>query len=347
MTIQPKVSIIIPVYNVEKYIEQCARSVFEQTYENLEIIFVNDCTPDKSMEIAKRVLEEFPNRKPQTKFINNSRNRGSAMTRQNGMDNSTGYYTIHCDSDDWMDTRMIELLVNKAQEEDADITICDFYVVKQKARLYKMNVPDEPIECMRKLLEGLMHAGLWSKLIKKSLYEDYQVKHTEGLNEREDLSVMYKLMYHARKIAYLPEPLYFYRNVPRPYTSVLPKTKLENCLQLMEQMDEFRSQHPTLPPEVTQAFIYQKAQIKMLVSLYGDRSELKRVNELLREATFKDAMTHPQSTLTHKINWIFETLRFTPGVLFIRLLAKTRAKLLIIRGRHTTCPMINEYKKER
>ena len=85
----------------------------------------------------------------------------------------------------------------------------------------------------------------------------------------------------------------------------------------------------------------------MLVSLYGDRSELKRVNELLEEATFKDAMAHPQSTLTHKINWVFETLRFTPGVLFIRLLAKTRAKLLIIRGRHTTCPMINEYKKER
>ena len=114
------VSLLVPVYNVEKYVEQCARSIFGQTYPNLEIIFVDDCSPDHSIEIIRRVLEEYPQRKPQTKIIPHTHNQGRAVARQTAMQNCTGYYTIHCDSDDYMAPDAISQLVAKARKEDAD-----------------------------------------------------------------------------------------------------------------------------------------------------------------------------------------------------------------------------------
>jgi glycosyltransferase involved in cell wall biosynthesis len=81
MTQEPyTVSILVPVYGVEKYIERCARSIFEQTYHNLDIVFVDDCSPDKSIEILKHVLEEYPNRKAQTRIIQHAHNRGFASS---------------------------------------------------------------------------------------------------------------------------------------------------------------------------------------------------------------------------------------------------------------------------
>ena len=77
----PLISILIPVYNVEKFIERCARSVFEQTYENLEYVFVDDCSPDKSIQILERVLAEYPKREKQTKIIHHDKNRGVAAAR--------------------------------------------------------------------------------------------------------------------------------------------------------------------------------------------------------------------------------------------------------------------------
>ena len=104
----PKVSIIIPVYGVEKYIERCARSLFEQTLDDIEYLFIDDCTPDKSVEILKRVLEEYPHRKSQVVIHRMEQNSGQAKVREWGMQNATGEYVIHCDSDDWVDIHMYE-----------------------------------------------------------------------------------------------------------------------------------------------------------------------------------------------------------------------------------------------
>ena len=88
------VSILVPVYGVEKYIERCARSLFEQTYENLEYIFVDDCTPDKSIEILKRVIEDYPNRKNQVRIIHHEHNRGLAAARNTALDAATSEFYL-------------------------------------------------------------------------------------------------------------------------------------------------------------------------------------------------------------------------------------------------------------
>ena len=80
-SIQPLVSILVPIYNVERYIERCARSVFEQTYKNLEFIFVDDCSPDKSVKILERVAEDYPQWKGRIKILHHDYNRGLAAAR--------------------------------------------------------------------------------------------------------------------------------------------------------------------------------------------------------------------------------------------------------------------------
>lgn len=98
----PKVSVIIPVYGVEKYIERCARSLFEQTLEDMEFIFVDDSTRDNSIDILLEVINEYPQRKNQIKILTHEVNKGLPAARQTGIKAAKGDYIAHCDSDDWV-----------------------------------------------------------------------------------------------------------------------------------------------------------------------------------------------------------------------------------------------------
>ena len=111
-----KVSVLVPVYGVERYIERCARSLFEQTYPNLEYVFVNDCTPDGSVVVLKRLMEEYPERKPFVRIINHERNRGISATRNTALDYASGEFVSFVDSDDWLESNAIELLVKRQME---------------------------------------------------------------------------------------------------------------------------------------------------------------------------------------------------------------------------------------
>ena len=95
------VSILVPVFNVEGYIERCARSLFEQTYSNLEFVFVDDCSPDDSMKILGRIVEDYPIRKDAVRIIRHDHNRGLAASRNTALDNASGFFVCTVDSDDW------------------------------------------------------------------------------------------------------------------------------------------------------------------------------------------------------------------------------------------------------
>ena len=117
------VSVIIPVYKVEKYIAECIESILAQTYTNFRLILVDDGTPDN----AGKICDEYALKDNRIKVIHKS-NGGVASARQMGVDNALGNYTIHADSDDWVEPTMLEELYKKAIEKDADMVICDFYV---------------------------------------------------------------------------------------------------------------------------------------------------------------------------------------------------------------------------
>jgi glycosyltransferase involved in cell wall biosynthesis len=209
---QPKVSVIILVYRVEAYIERCARSLFAQTLDDIEYIFVNDATPDRSMDILYRVIDDFPQRKSSIRIINNEENRGQAYSRKRGIDAASGLYIIHCDSDDWVDTTLYENLYSKALKEGCDLVWCDFYrddgitdsVESQSCTL-------DFISTMKAILCGQKMGVLWNTLVKSDIVRQTNIVYP-NMNIMEDVVLMMQYLYYARQLGYIKTPLYHYYN---------------------------------------------------------------------------------------------------------------------------------------
>ena len=122
-----KVSVVIPVYGVEAYIRRCARSLFGQTLNDMEFIFVDDFTPDRSIDLLKKEVEQLPPpRRKQVRIINLPQNMGAAKAREVGIKAATGEYIIHCDSDDWVERDAYRKMYDCAKRHDYDIVIADY-----------------------------------------------------------------------------------------------------------------------------------------------------------------------------------------------------------------------------
>lgn len=208
---KPKVSIIVPVYNVEQYIERCAVSLFEQTYSDIEYVFVNDCTPDHSVDVLKRVLSRYPQRSDQVKIINHDHNRGIAATRNTALDNCTGDFVCYADSDDLVELNAVELLVNRQMASNADIV----------TGMALMQTPNDQIllphphyntkeEMVLDMMQLTINHALWRRLIRKSLYDEFQIKAKEGVNCGEDCLQMTQLAYYASSFSFVDEVVYHY-----------------------------------------------------------------------------------------------------------------------------------------
>lgn len=314
-----KVSIIIPVYGVEKYIEKCARSVFEQTYSNLEIVFVNDCTPDNSISIIQHLLLDYPHRISQVKILNQDRNRGVSAARRRGLDMISGDYCIQFDSDDYVGPTMIEELVNVALKEEADVVISDYNLVAKTSITHiHINPVLDHIECMKLFFRGILHASLWNKLIRVRLYSDHQIQFIEGLNMREDLSVMYRLLYYAHKIAYIPKPFYSYVLREGSVSSgIMNSNQQVNAQDLIEHVNKFFVQEHIQDQDLMDAFLQFKAKIKSTILLFGDSNALRE--ELYKDIHVRHYSAHPNMPFILKAIGMLSCIGFQPLVSGYRL----------------------------
>ena len=123
-----KVSVIIPIYKVEAFIERCATTLMEQTLHEVEYIFVDDATPDRSIQILEEVVARYSERKEQVRIVHHEENKGLPAARNTGLTLATGEYIFHCDSDDYVELTMLEELYHTAKNQEADIVWCDWYL---------------------------------------------------------------------------------------------------------------------------------------------------------------------------------------------------------------------------
>ena len=207
----PLVSICVPIYGVEKYIERCAVTLFEQTYENIEYIFVNDCTKDNSIAMLEEIILRYPARTSAVRIITHEKNRGLAAARNTTVENSTGDFILHVDSDDYIEKDTVELLIKEQQRTNADIVTCGIFMHKSK-KIIKIGAPNfaSSKEMAIKLIGRQASASIWGRLIRRSLYIDNDIKALEGVNMGEDYSVSPKLAYHAKEVATLQQALFHY-----------------------------------------------------------------------------------------------------------------------------------------
>ncbi|WP_291051432.1 MULTISPECIES: glycosyltransferase [unclassified Empedobacter] len=242
MIVNPKVSILVPIYGVEKFIERCAISLFDQTFQDIEYIFVNDCTPDNSIDILINTLERYSHRKAQVKIINHDANKGLAGARNTGVQNASGDYILHVDSDDYLELNAIELLYNKAFEENSDIVVCDFIMEWPETSMkviQNIDVKDK-FEFLNLLLSGQTMTCVWNKLIKRDLYVKNSVRTIEGVNLGEDFTVIPKLVFYANSISKVNKYLYHYVQFnSQSYTKNINLKYINNLETVISSLDSF------------------------------------------------------------------------------------------------------------
>ena len=204
----PLVSVIVPVYRAEKYINQCVDSLLGQSYRNIEVILVDDGSPDRSGAIC----DEYAALDSRVKVIHKP-NGGVSVARQTGMDNATGEYTIHADPDDWVEPTMIEELVAKAREEDADMVICDYISEHDYGQEYnRMDLPLRPTadDLLRRLLLQQLHGSCCNKLVRRACSNGVRFTPSH-LCIFEDELYNIRILLEDIKVVYLPKAFYHYR----------------------------------------------------------------------------------------------------------------------------------------
>lgn len=211
----PLVSVIIPVYKVEEYIEQCAESLFLQDWENLEYIFVDNNSPDGSIERLEHLLNgKYSHRRDCTCIIKEAE-QGLGYARMAGIRAAKGEYIVHVDSDDWVEKDFISQMARKAVDSNADIIYCDYYKEYGKGKPAKAVRQHDVTGCtdhdfISAVYNGRVQAYNWNKLVRRSLY-CLDTFITPISNMYEDLVFTTQVAYKAQGIAYVPAPLYHYR----------------------------------------------------------------------------------------------------------------------------------------
>lgn len=209
---QPSVSVIIPIYKAEEYLPKFLHSLFGQSLSNVEYIFIDDCSPDRSIEVINNILDSYINRRSQVQIIHHKSNRGVSASRQDGLERVKGEYVIHCDPDDWIDNNFLEELYLTAKKENSDVVFCDFSYEKYG---YSRRVCQKPTEynSSRVLCELFvrLHGSTCNKLIKTSKIRQLKLAFDPNFNFCEDLLFNTKLFLHTLAISYTDKTQYHYR----------------------------------------------------------------------------------------------------------------------------------------
>ena len=210
-----RVSICVPVYGTEKYIEECSRSLFCQTYDNIEFIFVDDNSPDNSISILNDVIKDYPNRVQDIHIIRLPQNEGLAVARNTAIENATGDFVFSVDSDDYLEYDAIENLVKCQKATSSDIVTGLFYINERDVDARFL----EPIyssknQMLQSLLGTVWHHELCNRLVRRSLFVDNKIKAIPKVNICEDWQVVPRLVYYSKKCYTLERYTYHYRQNP-------------------------------------------------------------------------------------------------------------------------------------
>lgn len=196
------VSIIVPVYNAEKYLARCLDSILSQTLTSIEVICINDGSTDRSLEILTCYAEQDPRVKVLTQM-----NQGAAKSRLSGINIAEGRYIGFVDSDDWIEQNMYEKLVLEAEKHSCDLVLCDFYRSGITGLQWSKSFTGHKLT-VQEFMDISAPPFLCMKLFRSTL-KTYMLQ-AVGNNQAEDVGLLYPVLPHVTKIGYVPEPLYYY-----------------------------------------------------------------------------------------------------------------------------------------
>lgn len=242
---QPLVSVIVPVYKVEAYLDDCVKSIVEQTYNNLEIILVDDGSPDN----CSLMCDEWEKRDSRIKVIH-KQNGGLSDARNAGLDIATGDYITFIDSDDLIDVCMIDIMARKAEEYHVDIVECNFIKFSDESPKHKENeIHQDDVYETKSALEQLInenafHYTVWNKIYRKHIFDDLRF---EVGKLHEDVFFTYQAFGKSKTVLKIAESLYFYRQrTDSIMGTAFSRRTLDSLDARKQQLEYMRKEYPEL-----------------------------------------------------------------------------------------------------
>lgn len=238
------VTIIVPVYGVEKYIAECAESLLSQTYPDIEYVFCDDCTPDRSIEVLREVVARHPERSAHVRIIRNEQNKGIGSTRLRLISEVKTEYFLFVDSDDVLTTTAVETLVHRMNETDTDIVDGGYALYADgKAGTPILPPHDAPTAYLNKILcQNIILPRVWGRLYKTSVLQQVKDLFIEGIDFAEDICATSRLACVTSR-SWTDEVIYYYRtdNI-NSYTCNITKKNILSYFRAMAVVLSFYHQ---------------------------------------------------------------------------------------------------------
>ena len=279
---EPLISVIIPVYKSEEYIDRCLKSLLSQTYRNLEIIIVDDASPDKSGEICEQYAKQHHN----IKVFHNSINGGSCVARNVGLDHATGKYIGFVDPDDEVSNDIFEKFYNFLIQNNCDIVICGRYDI------YPEKLPEtilhtekdtvlEKNEAMQMLFDDTIGSYVWNKLFKAELWDE--IRFVPGKVFADDICIMHYIFDRARRIGIIADALYhYYVNDHSISYSYRPFKWVDTFLTFKERLEFAEKKYPEMTNGL-QAITLNFARLSLdNYLIYKDKCDEPYMDEIIR-----------------------------------------------------------------
>ncbi len=258
-----RISLIVPIYGVERYIGRFAESVFSQTYQDIQFIFVNDGTKDRSMDILRQLIEErYAHLKPRILIIDKE-NGGLPSARKAGLDVAEGEYILFADSDDWLETDAVEKVMAKADETDADIVYFDLvkeYGNRTSYKREKEYTGETKGDFIVNMFNYKSFGYTVTKCFKRKIYTDNMI-YMPKLGMHEDIYLMSQIIFYAESLVHIPEALYHYRkDNPDSFCSQdRHKRHIASTTNLLDLYEHYRDNLKGSPVEKVAGSILMRA----------------------------------------------------------------------------------------
>ena len=257
-----KVSILIPIYKVEQYLEKCLDSVFTQTYQNIDYVFVNDCSPDNSLQVLKDTICKHGIDKNRYVIIEHEQNEGIAVSRADCIKHATGDYVLFVDSDDWIEPDMVETLLEATDSGRIDIVGSDIFgdkidgTVTYHHEHYSEDCRENLIRC----LNYDINTVLWKLLIRRKLFDNFTI--TPHVDIVEDYIISVKLYYFAKSFNAVPKAMYHYVQYNQERVSLQKLRSINMHIKGVMEVETFCREKGIYDAEVEEKLLLRKFNIK-------------------------------------------------------------------------------------
>lgn len=250
-----KASVIVPMYNVGRIMKPCLDSLFSQTLTNFEIVFVNDCSADETIDYLRAYLAEQTRCDIQYKLVSHAVNRGVATARNTGLAYAEGEYIYYVDADDYIENDTLLNFYDVATTSNLDVVGCEWYLSFNET---ERHVPQADVtngdELFGKMACGVVRWNLWLFFVKRALYKEYDIRFIENMNMGEDMMVMMKLALHTKTVKMLHRPYYHYIQTN---TNSLTKNFRRHIDQVTTNVREVANYLKQIKREDMKQYLYQ------------------------------------------------------------------------------------------